>query len=143
MYDTEPCEGRQASPSTPSNSVPENHRSKVITIRCTAAEKKKLIAQAKAQRKSTSELLRDALGLIQSPKQTRRQPPEVDQKLLAAINAIGTNCNQIARAINAARRHGDVRQLDAIAILSSLVSVDRQLSAIRLSHSNKEDANAD
>ncbi len=141
MYDTGPCEGRQASPSNPSDSACVNHRTKVITIRCTAAEKEKLFASAKAKRKSTSEILRDALGLIESPKRTRRPPPKVDQKLLVAIHAIGTNCNQIARAINVARRHGDVRQLDAINILTTLVSLDRQLSSIRLSHSKQENDN--
>ena len=143
VYDTGPCEGMHASPSNPTDSACVNHLTKVITIRCTAAEKEKLVASAKAQRKSTSELLRDALGLIESPRHTRRPPPKVDQKLLVAIHAIGTNCNQIARAINAARRHGDVRQLDAIAILATLVSIDRQLSAISLSHSNQEHDNAD
>ncbi len=141
MYYTEPCEGRQTSPSNPTDSACVNHLTKVITIRCTAAEKEKLIASAKAQRKSTSELLRDALGLIESPRRTRRPPPKVDQKLLVAINAIGTNCNQIARGINAARRHGDMRQLDAINILTTLVSLDRQLASIRLSHSKQEVGN--
>ncbi|WP_205563428.1 plasmid mobilization protein [Cohaesibacter haloalkalitolerans] len=141
VYYTEPCEGRQTSPSNPTDSACVNHLTKVITIRCTAAEKEKLIASAKAQRKSTSELLRDALGLIESPRRTRRPPPKVDQKLLVAINAIGTNCNQIARGINAARRHGDMRQLDAINILTTLVSLDRQLASIRLSHSKQEVGN--
>ena len=143
VYDTGPCEGMQASPSNPTGSVSEIHRSKVITIRCTAAEKEQLVAQAKAQGRSTSELLRDALGFVQNPKRTRRPPPKVDQKLLIAIHAIGTNCNQIARAINTASRHGDVRQLDSIAILTTLVSIDRQLSSIQSSHSNPEDVNAD
>ena len=143
VYDTEPCEGRQTSPSNPTDSACVNHLTKVITIRCTAAEKEKLVASAKAQRKSTSELLRDALGLIESPRRTRRPPPKVDQQLLVAIHAIGNNCNQIARGINAARRHGDMRQLDAIDILTTLVSIDRQLSSIRLFHSNLEEGNAD
>ena len=141
MYDTGPCEGRQTSPSNPTDSACVNHLTKVITIRCTAAEKEKLVASAKAQRKSTSEVLRHVLGLIDSPKRTRRPPPKVDQKLLVAINAIGTNCNQIAHGINAARRHGDMRQLDAIDILTTLVSLDRQLASIRLSHSKQENDN--
>ncbi len=141
MYDTEPCEGRTPSPSNPTEGACVNHLTKVITIRCTAAEKEKLVASAKAKRKSTSELLRDALGLIESPRRTRRPPPKVDQKLLVAIHAIGTNCNQIARGINAARRHGDMRQLDAIDILTTLVSLDRQLASIRLSHSKQEVGN--
>lgn len=144
MYDTGPCNGKQASPLNPTkSSTCETHLTKVITIRCTAAEKEKLVASAKAVRKSTSELLRDALGLIQSPKRTRRPPPKVDQKLLVALHAIGTNCNQIARAVNAARRHGDMCQLDVINILTTLVSIDRQLSSLRLSHSNQELDNAD
>ena len=41
---TEPCDERSASPSNLTDSAPENHLTKVITIRCTAAEKEKLVA---------------------------------------------------------------------------------------------------
>ena len=143
VSDTEPCEGMQASPSTPTSQPRKAQDDQRISVRVLAAEKAQLVALAELRDTSVSELLRDALGLVQRPKRTLRPPPKVDRKLLIAVNAVGTNCNQIARAINSARRHGDMRQLDAIDILTTLVSLDRQLASIRLSHSNMEEDNAD
>ena len=139
---TEPCEGKKSSPSIPTSSADEKHLTKTFSLRCTAAEKETLRARAKDQGVSASELLRDALGLIQIPKRKRRPTPKADPKLLAALNAIGVNCNQLARVVNSARRSGDMRQLDAIRILAALVSIDRELAAILSSEITRKDNNA-
>lgn len=136
-----PCDGKRTSPSNPTHSAGENHLTKTFSLRCTDAEKKKLLAAAKAEGISASELLRSALGLIEKP--TRKRPiPKADPKLLAAIHSIGVNCNQIARAINSARRAGDIHQLDARQLLSALVSIDRELATLLSIHSMRKDEDA-
>ena len=70
-------------------------------------------------------LLREALGLAETRR--RRPVPKVDPELIRAIARIGSNLNQIARWLNTAQRQGKVSAIDAIAVSSQLVSLDRGL----------------
>lgn len=70
-------------------------------------------------------MLREALGLAETRR--RRPVPKVDPELIRAIARIGSNLNQIARWLNTAQRQGKVSAIDAIAVSSQLVSLDRGL----------------
>lgn len=130
-YDTGPCEGRQASPSNPTEPARPG-LSETVVLRCTTEEKRRLKLCAEGAGLSMSELLRGSLGLI---KLSRRRPaPKADPALIAALSRLGANLNQIARAMNAARAAGAMRQLDAVGITTSLVSLDRQLGALLAAH---------
>ena len=131
-----PCEGRQASPSNPTKPARPG-LCETVVLRCTTEEKRHLKLCAESARLSISELLRQTLGLI---KLSRRRPaPNADPALVAALGRLGANLNQIARAMNAARAAGAVRQLDALEIAASLVSLDRQLGALLAAHTATED----
>lgn len=130
-YDTEPCEGRQASPSNPTKPARPG-LCETVVLRCTTEEKRHLKLCAESAGLSMSELLRGSLGLI---KLSRRRPaPKADPALVAALGRLGANLNQIARAMNAARAAGAMRQLDALDIAASLVSLDRQLGVLLAAH---------
>ncbi len=139
-YDTGPCEGWQASPSNPTKAS-KHQLTETVVLRCTAEEKEKLKRQAEDASLTTSALLRATLGLI---KPTRRRPaPKADPRLVAELSRIGSNLNQIARAVNAARSAGETHQLDGLQILTELTTIDRQLSAFLKLHRNKEPSHAD
>ena len=131
--DMEPCEGRQASPSNPTGAS-TRRLTETVVLRCTTTEKELLRSRAEASHSTTSELLRSALGFIKSAR--KRTAPKADPRLIVALNAIGSNLNQIARAINAARLAGDMRQLEAAKLFSALVSIDRELATLLASHSH-------
>ncbi len=126
--DREPCEGMQASPSNPTKKRGGSLNSEldaVIVFRCTAAEKQALIERAAMAGLPFAALLREALGLAETRR--RRPVPKVDPELIRAIARIGSNLNQIARWLNTAQRQGNVSAIDAIAVSTRLVSLDRGL----------------
>ncbi|MAU45423.1 MAG: hypothetical protein CMP09_11490 [Yangia sp.] len=65
--------------------------------------------------------------------------PEADPDLLVALSRIGANLNQIARALNAARKLGVYDQLDTLAIAASLVAIERQLDGLARLHQAEAD----
>ncbi|WP_375262624.1 plasmid mobilization relaxosome protein MobC [Palleronia sp.] len=98
-------------------------------FRCSPAEKARLDAEARRARRPLAELLRERLPLVRSGH--RKVVPEADPDLLVALSRIGANMNQIARALNAARKVRVYDQLDVLAISASLVAIERQLDALR------------
>ena len=129
-YDTEPCEGRQASPSTPNQTTsgqPHEGLTQTVVLRCTAAEKIGLRATAKTAGVTVSALLRETLGLVRS---RRRKPvPRADPALILAVARIGGNLNQIARQLNRHAADGP-RQIEAVAVATQLVAIERQLARL-------------
>ena len=129
--DTEPCEGRQASPSNPSG--PRRKRgaellTETIVLRCTSAEKAALHQRAVAAGLPASTLLREALGLAYA---RRRKPvPRADPALVLAVGRIGGNVNQIASALNRATASGPVTALQVIAVSRHLLAIERQLAKL-------------
>ena len=128
--DTEPCEGRQASPSNPIGAGKPRTKeplTETFVFRCTAAEKAQLRAHAEAAGVTAATLLREALGLTEA---RRRKPmPRVDPALVLAVGRIGGNLNQIARWLNRAMLAGRV-DLDALTVARRLLTVERQLAQI-------------
>ncbi len=139
-YDTEPCEGWQASPSNPAK-APKRQLAETVVLRCTAQEKDKLKAQAEAAGVTISALLRATLGLVKPTR--RRAAPKVDPRLVAELSRIGTNLNQIARAVNTATSAGEARQLNGLQIITELTAIDRQLGALLALHQSEEPGDAD
>lgn len=110
-------------------------------MRCTTEEKRQLKRRAAADKISVSELLRGALGQIKAPR--RRATPLVDPQLVTALSRIGTNLNQIARAVNAAQAAGEMRQIDSLQLLTELIGIERQMSALLASHRQRDADHAD
>ena len=128
--DTEPCEGRQASPSNPTGAgkaPAKEPLSETFVFRCTAAEKAQLRAKAEVAGLPAATLLREALGLTEA---RRRKPiPRVDPALVLAVGRIGGNLNQIARWLNRAMLAGRT-DLDALTVARRLLTIERQLAQI-------------
>ena len=103
-----------------------------IEIRTTPEEKRRWQEIAENKGVSLSELVRSCLGGQRLRK--RRDPPKVDPDLLRELARIGNNLNQLARAAN---RHEPVT---ATALLSRLIEIDRELSALRTAHERPADA---
>jgi Fe-S cluster assembly ATPase SufC len=110
-------------------------------MRCTTEEKKHLKHRATFDKVSVSELLRGALGQIKAPR--RRATPQVDPQLVTALSRIGTNLNQIARAVNSAQAAGEMRQLDGLQLLAELIAIERQMSALLAIHTRQDANHAD
>ena len=128
--DTGPCEGRQASPSNPTNAGKARAKeplTETFVFRCTATEKALLRAKAEAAGLPAATLLREALGLTEV---RRRKPvPRVDPALLLAVGRIGGNLNQIARWLNRAMLVGRA-DLDSLTVARRLLVIERQLVQI-------------
>lgn len=74
-------------------------------------------------------MLRERLPLVRSGH--RKSVPPADPRLLVALSRLGANLNQVARAMNAARKMQAFDQLDIMAISAALVAIDRELEALR------------
>ena len=146
----EPCEGRSDSPSNPTSdqdivehdthvqtSQKPDKLDAIIVLRCTKSEKQVLRAKAEVAGVTSSQLLREALGLVKSRR--RKKLPNVAPSLTLAVARIGGNLNQIARQINIAAKSNDVQWLNALAVVAKLVSIERQLSAVLSLHSTNSD----
>ncbi|KZL28009.1 plasmid mobilization protein [Pseudovibrio sp. WM33] len=126
-YRNGPCEGWQASPSNPAKAT-KRQLTETVVLRCTAEEKERLKQQAQEAGLTTSALLRATLGLVKPTR--RRLTPKADPHLVAELSRMGSNLNQIARALNTARAAGETRQLDGLQIITVLTTIDRQLSEL-------------
>jgi hypothetical protein len=137
--DMGPCEGRQASPSNPTEATRPSHKrdlSAVVVFRCTDAEKQALTARAKRAGVPFAELMREALGLTQARR--RRPAPKVDPELVRAVAQIGGNLNQVAHWLNTAQALGTVSAIDAIEVALRLVTIERALAETLERFSQKE-----
>lgn len=106
-------------------------RELVLRVRCSQEERTSWLNKARTEECTLSDYARHLLS--REPMRRRARPPEVDPKLLAAVGRLGSNLNQISRALNTDRKAG--RALDLIAIRTLLVTLDRQLAEIIEKHS--------
>ncbi|WP_208994528.1 plasmid mobilization protein [Pseudovibrio sp. WM33] len=139
-YDTGPCEGWQASPSNPTKAA-KRHLTETVVLRCTAEEKKQLKRCASEANITASELLRATLGLVKPSR--KRVAPKADPRLVSELSRIGSNLNQIARAVNATQAAGEGRRLDGLLIVEQLTTIERQLGELLKQHQSSETADAD
>jgi len=101
-----------------------------IKLRASADERARWQALAASRGMSLSELIRASLSGLRL--RTRREPPPVAPELLRELARIGNNLNQLARAAN---RHEPVT---ATALLARLISIERELRAIRAAHTRAD-----
>lgn len=137
-YDTEPCEGRRASPSNPSPSLrggprgdggcDQNALGASVVFRCTPAEKARLVGRAHDAGVSLSGLMREALGLVDARR--RRPMPKADPALLRELGRLGGNLNQVARWLNIASATGSHPDIDALVVATKLVAIERSLTML-------------
>lgn len=137
-YDTEPCEGRQASPSNPSQPLgdaPPNGTNvrlpplgSSVVFRCTPAEKARLVTRAHDAGVSISTLMREALGLVDTRR--RRPMPKADPALLRELGRIGGNLNQVAHWLHIANAPGSHTDIDALVVATTLVAIERALTTL-------------
>lgn len=139
-YDTGPCEGRQASPSNPTKTA-KHQLIETVVLRCTAEEKKHLKRCASETNITASELLRATLGLIKPNR--KRGAPKANPHLVSELSRMGSNLNQIARAVNAIRVAGEGRQLNGLQIIEQLTAIERQLGELLKLHQNEGQSHAD
>lgn len=151
-YDVEPCEGKQASPSNPTNGHPArassrddtNHNGKTtslgacVVFRCSESEKALLLSKAERAGVRLSTLMREALGIVSVRR--RRVIPKADPALLREVGRIGGNLNQIARWLNTATAMNATREIDALTIATRLVAIER---AVRLLSAGPERVTSD
>ena len=132
--DTGTCDGWQASPSNPTEGSKKSNTRKhreldaVVVFRCSGQEKQALIDKAERAGLPFASLIREALGLTDSRR--RKSVPRVDPELIRAVSRIGSNVNQIARALNQQAASDDMSDIDALAVAVQLVTIDRHLSKL-------------
>lgn len=98
-----------------------------VKIRTTPQQRDEWFAKADARGISFSQFARQSMtGAVV---RKRRGPCPVDPALLRQLARLGNNLNQLARWANREQRYAD-----RLAILSELVSIERELTALRKLH---------
>ena len=121
-------QGGQASPPNPTkkSNVDGEKLTEKFDLRCTIAEKNLLRQQAKAAGVSPSQLLREALGLVEV---RRRKPaPAVPPEVIRAVSQAARELREFGRRVEASGAANHKGRLDRMALLAAIVSVDRRLS---------------
>ena len=77
-------------------------------------------------------LRRLALGQEVKEKRKRRAPPKVDPELVRHLAKLGSNLNQIARAVNTMKIQGRSVELTELNLV--LCSIERELKTLRMMH---------
>ncbi len=101
-------------------------RTSSLHVKCTREERERWLTKAHSHGVNLSDFVREFLDASRTSH--RRPPPTIDPALIAQVARAGNNLNQIALALNLARK----RQLDidVIAVLTELVAVDRALNQL-------------
>lgn len=98
-----------------------------VKIRTTPQQRDEWFAKANERGISFSDFARQSMNGVVVRK--RRGPRPVDPALLLQLARLGNNLNLLARWANR-----DQRYADRLAILSELVSIERELKALRQLH---------
>lgn len=102
-----------------------------VKVRTTPEQKAAWFAKAAARGVSFSDFARQSLdGVVV---RRRRGPRSVDPAMLRQLARLGNNLNQLARWANR-----DQRYADRLTILSQLVGIERELSALRQSQERRD-----
>ncbi len=101
------------------------NKDKFIKIRFRDEERAELFVAAKERGMKLSDLIRNSVCGYIGRTQTKIKPAmniiAVPDKVIIAVNKIGTNVNQLARSVNTAVKYGE--NFDAIAIQATLFEV--------------------
>lgn len=109
----------------PADKAKKPNKDKFIKIRFQDEEREELFEAAKKREMKLSDLIRNAVCGYIGRTQTKIKPAmnivAVPDKVIIAVNKIGTNVNQLARSVNTAIKYGE--NFDAIAIQATLFEV--------------------
>jgi hypothetical protein len=128
-YDTGLGRGGKPPLSTPTAKVERDAR---IIFRCSVHEKIELLSKAEYAGVTTSQLMREALGLVETKR--RRTIPRTDPALVREVGRIGSNLNQITRWLNSSVVAGYAHEVDALVVAGRLVAIERALSLLTTPH---------
>lgn len=100
----------------------KSQRTCELRVRCTDEEKNQILAKAEAAgRGKVAQWMRETcLGVEDS-----RKVAPADPQLIAAINRVGNNLNQIARRINSV-----ADPVSAVEVISKLEEIEQQMTGI-------------
>lgn len=101
-------------------------KDKTIKVRMTNELFNLLVFKAKAVNKSNSEFVREA---IQQTEVKQSNSKDIS-KMIASLNHIGNNINQIAKSLNGAKLKNKLDDIDYKDLLNSLVISQRYLKDI-------------
>lgn len=105
-------------------------RAATVRLRLKPAEQADWQAQAEAEDRTLSDLIRKRMGSARptgiEPKRQRRMGRKADPALLAALGRVGNNLNQVAKWANTYKTDAEARQ-----VLAALVSIERILLSYR------------
>ena len=101
-------------------------KDKVINIRMSNELFNLLTLKAKAVGKSNSEFIREAI----QETEVKQSNSKDTSKLIASLNQIGNNINQIAKSLNSAKLQNKLEDIDYKDLLNSLTISQRYLKDI-------------
>lgn len=108
-------------------------RDKWVHVKVSADERAEWQRLAQAENVSVADLVRQSIGgAVLSNRQApeRRPVKRVDPELIRELGRMGNNLNQIGRWANTYKSDADAAQ-----VLAALISLERELAAIRADHS--------
>jgi len=105
-------------PPAPRNSERKIRREKTVIVRCTAAEKRRVVRDAEKAGAPLSSYVRarllDGAGEVREDPSPRPARVQSRDRLVKELSAIGNNLNQIARVANATGEVRRAEQLDEL-----------------------------
>ena len=109
----------------------EEHRTKIVKVRLTDSELN--LIKEKNPHASLSRFMREATLNAARPTEPVEQPQQkyskTERDTLIALSRIGTNVNQIARAINVDVKN--LNDIDKTKLLILLLDIEKQLKELR------------
>ena len=96
-----------------------------VSFRCAPHEFSALTQAADACGKPVGAYVRDLALTGKSPEPAPPRPAEADREALIELRKVGTNLNQVAHTLNAARKAGEVIAAESVAELAATVRACR------------------
>lgn len=103
----------------------KKERKNIVCVRLTDEEYVNLQMKAKASNKKVSEYIRELIAMSKVKVSNKDYV-----KMMAEVNKIGNNLNQIARNLNIACKKDELSKQDYEMLLAQLYSIDKQLKEI-------------
>jgi len=101
-------------------------KDKVINIRISEEQYKQLCFKAQAVSKSNSEYIREAI----STSEVKQDSSKIKSELIASLNHIGNNINQIAHSLNIAKKSDKLSGIDYKDLINHLTIIERYMKDI-------------
>ena len=109
-------------------------RSKEIKLRFTDSEYESLLDRLPETEQVAVWLRELALNQEKQKRRKRKQPIKVDPDLIYHLGKIGNNLNQVARAVNTAKKVG--LPIQTVEVLAALKSIEQYMAIVEENWSN-------